>query len=53
MKWQDDSGFIRWLISSEYAEYRGSKVYPYLSGGCVLYCWEAYRAGKSVNYAMS
>ena len=46
MKWQTDPGFVEWLLASEYAEMRDEKVYPYLSGGCVLYCYEAWQAAR-------
>jgi hypothetical protein len=46
MKWQTNPGFVEWLLASEYAEMRDGKVYPYLSGGCVLYCYEAWCAAQ-------
>ena len=46
MKWQSDRAFVQWLLGSQYAEMRDGKIYPYLTGGCVLYCYEAWSAGK-------
>ena len=47
MRWQDDPGFCSWLIAAEYARDEGGTVKPYLSGGVVLYMYEAYQQGKA------
>ena len=49
MKWQSDPAFVQWLLTAQYAEMRNGKVYPYLTGGCVLYCYEAWTAGKAAE----
>ena len=46
MKWQKDTTFVQWLLDSQYAEMRDGKIYPYLTDGCILYCYEAWNAGK-------
>jgi hypothetical protein len=48
MKWQNDPDFVAWLLESQYAM-RGpkGKIEPYISDGLVLYCHEAWTAGKN------
>ncbi len=45
MKWQDNSDFCSWLLSQKYAKKSKDKIEPYLSGGVVLYMWEAFQHG--------
>ena len=50
-QWQNDEAFTRWLVSSRYARQEGGKVVPYLTGGVVIYMWEAWTAGRQVVVA--
>lgn len=45
MKWQDHSGFCRWLVRRGYATEGAKGVEPFLSLGCVLYMFEAFTYG--------
>ena len=49
MKWQNDPAFCSWLLSSQYAKESKGKIEPYLSGGVVLYMWEAFQHGLSLR----
>jgi hypothetical protein len=49
MKWQADTAFVGWLLEAGYAEMRDGKVYPFLSGGVVLYCFEAWTVGRGTS----
>lgn len=51
MRWQNDAQFVDWLVSSEYAARRQGKVVPYISDGLVIYCWEAFLAGRQAALA--
>lgn len=44
-RWQDNESFVQWLLEQRYAELREDKVYPFLTGGAVLYMYEAWCAG--------
>ena len=46
--WQEDEDFCGWLVSQQYAEPRGSTLFPFLSLGCILYMHEAWCAGRKV-----
>jgi hypothetical protein len=48
-QWQNDEAFTRWLVLSRYARQEGGKVVPYLTGGVVLYMWEAWSAGQALG----
>jgi hypothetical protein len=45
-RWQDDSGFVNWLLDVRYAEEAENKIKPFVSLGMVLYMYEAYSKGK-------
>ena len=45
-RWQDDAGFVTWLLDVQYAEEAENKVKPFVSLGMVLYMYEAYSKGK-------
>jgi len=44
-KWKSDGPFCRWLIKSGYARYSNSSLALCVSGGLVIYMWEAYLSG--------
>lgn len=46
MRWQNDAGFVAWLLRCRYAEVDNGKVRPFLSDGLVLYCFEAFLEGR-------
>lgn len=43
MRWQDDKAFVQWLYQMEYAEKTPKGPSPRMSGGVVLYMYEAWR----------
>ena len=45
MKWQYDQPFCKWLLKQRYGEMRDGTVFPFLTGGTVLYMHEAFRQG--------
>ena len=49
MKWQNDPAFCAWLLSERYARESKGKIEPYLSGGVVLYMWEAFQHGRATK----
>ena len=47
-RWQKDSAFVEWLVSVKYARRDDAdRVVPSVSGGLVIYMWEAWQAGKA------
>lgn len=48
-RWESDAAFVGWLLASRYAERKGDKVVPYLTGGVVLYLWEAWTAARALG----
>ena len=54
MKWRDDTEFLEWMISMQYAERNGKKICHYFGSdgkadGIILYMYEAWCAGKESN----
>ncbi len=50
MKWQDDPGLVTWLLDRQYERQTAKGVDPYLSGGVVIYMFEAYNEGFNYGF---
>ena len=47
-RWQKDSAVVQWLLSVKYARRDDTdRVVPSVSGGLVIYMWEAWQAGQA------
>jgi hypothetical protein len=49
LRWQEDEGFVNWMLEVRYAEVRDGEVHPFLLLGAVLYMYEAYSQGKETQ----
>jgi uncharacterized protein YpiB (UPF0302 family) len=45
MRWQEDKQFCKWLLEMQYAKEESGKLLSYLTGGVMLYMYEAYLQG--------